>query len=38
MKKTLQFIEGRKEFSAPDEDEILSMIKDVKPIFSHPEA
>jgi predicted aldo/keto reductase-like oxidoreductase len=38
MKKTLQFIEGRKEFSAPDEEEILTMIKDVKPIFSHPEA
>jgi predicted aldo/keto reductase-like oxidoreductase len=38
MKKTLQFVEGRKEFSAPDQDEILSMIKDVKPIFSHPVA
>ena len=38
MKKTLQFIEGSEEYSAPDEDEILSMIKDIKPIFSHPEA
>lgn len=36
MKKTLQFIEGTQEFSAPDQDEILAMIKDVKPIFSHP--
>ena len=36
MKKTLQFIEGKKEFSAPDKDEILSMIKGLKPIFSHP--
>jgi len=38
MKKTLQVIEGKKEFKAPDKDEILSMIKDIKPIFSHPEA
>lgn len=38
MKKTLQFIEGKKEFSAPDKKEIMSMIKDIKPIFSHPEA
>ena len=38
MKKTLQFIEGKKEFPAPDKKEIMSMIKDIKPIFSHPEA
>jgi len=38
MKKTLQVIEGNKDFTAPDKDEILSMIKDIKPIFSHPEA
>jgi predicted aldo/keto reductase-like oxidoreductase len=38
MKKTLQYIEGSKEFTAPDKSEILSMIKDIKPIFSHPEA
>ncbi len=37
MKKTLEFVEGRKEFPAPDQEEILTMIKEIKPIFSHPE-
>ena len=38
MKKTLQYIEGTGEFTPPQQDEIQAMIKDVKPIFSHPEA
>ncbi len=38
LKKTLQYIEGNKEFPAPDKKEIMSMIKDIKPIFTHPEA
>ena len=36
MKKTLQVIEGSKEFKAPGKKEIMAMIKDIKPIFSHP--
>jgi predicted aldo/keto reductase-like oxidoreductase len=36
MKKTLQFIEGNEEYVEPVQEEILSMIRDVKPIFSHP--
>lgn len=36
MKKTLQFIEGNREFKEPDPEEILSMIRNVLPIFSHP--
>ncbi len=38
MKKTLEFVEEHKKIKAPDQEQILSMIKDVKPIFSHPEA
>jgi predicted aldo/keto reductase-like oxidoreductase len=37
MKKTLQVIEGSKEFTAPDKKDIMAMIKDIKPIFNHPE-
>jgi hypothetical protein len=36
MKKTLQFVEGNREYTEPDQGEILSMVKDLKPIFSHP--
>ena len=36
MKNTLQFIEGNREFKEPDPEEILSMIRNVLPIFSHP--
>ena len=38
MKKTLEFVEEHKKIKEPDQEQIMSMIKDVKPIFSHPEA
>jgi predicted aldo/keto reductase-like oxidoreductase len=36
MKETLQYIEGTQDFREPDKEGIQAMIKDIKPIFSHP--
>jgi predicted aldo/keto reductase-like oxidoreductase len=38
MKKTLKFVHGTKEITAPDKKDIQAMIRDVEPIFSHSQA
>lgn len=37
MKHTLQFVHNKRDVTFPDEDQISSMVKGIKPIFTHPE-